>query len=100
MEMANYIMNILRSQLMVMWSWGFHNAVAIENGLRFNVQGFKFKGTVEVVYNEGNDLFDIRFIKASKVVKTVEGVFFDSLVELIDDYVEKTKDYEQGVAAE
>ena len=100
MEMANYIMNILRSQLMVMWSWGFHNAVAIENGLRFNVQGFKFKGTVEVVYNEGNDLFDIRFIKASKVVKTVEGVFFDSLVELIDDYVEKTADYEQRVAAE
>ncbi len=100
MEMANYIMNILRSQLMVMWSWGFHNAVAIENGLRFNVQGFKFKGTVEVVYNEGNDLFDIRFIKASKVVKTVEGVFFDSLVELIDDYVEKTADYEHRVAAE
>ena len=100
MEIANYIMNILRSQLMVMWSWGFHNAVAIENGLRFNVQGFKFKGTVEIVYNEGNDIFDIRFIKASKVVKTVEGVFFDSLVELIDDYVEKTADYEQRVAAE
>lgn len=95
--MAQYIMSILRSQMMVVWSWGFHKPIAIENGLRFNVQGFKFKGTVEVVYNEGNDLFDIRFIKASKVVKKVEGVFFDMLVSTIDEYVEHTSDYVQRV---
>ena len=51
MEMAKYIMRILRSQLMVMWSWGFNNPTAIENGLQFRVQGFKFKGIVEVVYD-------------------------------------------------
>ena len=44
---------------MVMWSWGFNSPKAIANGLSFKVQGFKFKGTVEVVYNEGTDLFDI-----------------------------------------
>jgi len=64
------------------------------------VQGFKFKGTVEVVYNEGRDLFDLSFIKRNKVVKSINGVFFDSLVEVIDDYVEKTTDYEKRVAAE
>ena len=98
--MAKYIMSILKTQLMVMFSWGFNSPVAIQNGLRFKVQGFKFRGIVEVVYNEGSDLFDLSFIKAGKVVKSIDGVFFDSLVEVIDDFVEKTADYEQRVAAE
>ena len=100
MEMANYIMSILKTQLMVVWSWGFHKPIALENGLRFNVQGYKFKGVVEVAYNEGRDLFDVRFLKSNKVVKTIEGVFFDMLVDTIDDYVERTPDYDKRVAAE
>ena len=98
--MAKYIMIILKTQLMVVWSWGFHQPVAIENGLQFRVQGFKFRGVVSIVYNEGSDLFDLSFIKRNKVVKSIDGVFFDSLVEVIDDYVEKTTDYEKRVAAE
>ena len=97
MEMAKYIMTIFKTQLMVVWSWGFHKPVAIENGLQFKVQGYKFKGVVEVAYNEGRDLFDVRFLKANKVVNTIEGVFFDMLVDTIDDYVEKTSDYAQRV---
>ena len=97
MEMAKYIMTILKTQLMVVWSWGFHQPVAIENGLQFKVQGYKFKGVVEVAYNEGRDLFDVRFLKANKVVDTIEGVYFDMLIDTIDDYVEKTSDYEQRV---
>lgn len=93
-------MTILKTQLMVVWSWGFHKPIAIENGLQFKVQGYKFKGVVEVAYDEGRDLFDVRFLKANKVVNTIDGVFFDSLVEVIDDYVEKTTDYEKRVAAE
>ena len=93
-------MSILKTQLMVMFSWGFNSPVAIQNGLRFKVQGFKFRGIVEVVYNEGSDLFDLSFIKAGKVVKSIDGVFFDMLVDTIDDFVEKTADYEQRVAAE
>lgn len=98
--MAKYIMTILKTQIVVVWSWGFHKPMALENGLRFKVQGFKFKGTVEVVYNEGRDLFDLSFIKRNKVVKSIDGVFFDMLVDTIDDFVEKTADYEQRVAAE
>ena len=93
-------MQILRSQLMVMWSWGFNSPIAVKNGLRFKVQGFKFRGIVEVVYNEGSDLFDLSFIKAGKVVKAIDGVFFDTLVETIDHYVEKTSDYEKRVREE
>ena len=97
MEMAKYILSILKTQLMVVWSWGFNSPIAIENGLRFKVQGFKFRGVVEVKYNEGQDLFDVSFIKAGKVVKTIDGVFFDILVDAIDNYVEKTSDYEERV---
>lgn len=85
-----------------MFSWGFHNPVALPNntGLRFNVQGFKFRGIVEVVYNEGWDLFDVRFIKGGKVIDTVEQVYLDGLVDVIDDYVERVPDYEKRVMEE
>lgn len=97
MEMAKYILSIFKTQLMIVFSWGFHQPVAIENGLQFKVQGFKFKGVVEVAYNEGRDLFDVRFIKANNVVNTIEGVFFDMLVDVIDDYVERVPDYDKKV---
>ena len=98
--MAKYILSIFKTQLMVVYSWGFHNPVALENALRFRVNGFKFRGVVEVAYNEGRDLFDISFIKANKVVKRIDGVYFDMLVETIDDYVEKTSDYNRRVIEE
>ena len=100
MEMAKYIMTILKTQLMVVWSWGFHKPVALENGLQFRVQGFKFSGACQIVYNEASDLFDVSFIKANKVVKSIDGVFFDMLVDTIDDFVEKTSDYNQRIMEE
>ena len=97
MEMAKYIMSILKAQVIILCSWAFNSPVAIENGLRFKVQGFKFRGVVEIKYNEGSDLFDVSFIKAGNVTKTIEGIFFDELVTKIDEYVEKTSDYEKRV---
>ena len=100
MEMAKYILSIFKTQLMVVYSWGFHNPMALENALRFKVNGFKFRGVIEIAYNESSDLFDVSFIKANKVVNRIEGVFFDMLVDTIDDYVEKTDDYENRVKEE
>ncbi len=100
MEMAKYIMSILKTQLMIVWSWGFHNPVALENALRFRVNGFKFRGVIEIAYNESSDLFDVSFIKANKVVNRIDGVFFDMLINVIDDFVEKTSDYKERVTAE
>ena len=100
MEMAKYILSIFKTQLMVVWSWGFHQPMALENGLRFKVTGFKFRGVVDVVYNDGQDLFDVSFIKSNKVVYVVNGVFFDVLIDTIDDFVEKTSDYKERVTAE
>lgn len=100
MEMAQYIMRILKAKLMVVWSWGFNSPMAIPNGLRFKVQGFKFRGVVEVVYNEGRDLFEVSFVKRGKVVEVVDDIYFDMLVDVIDNKVEKTSDYEKRVEQE
>ena len=100
MEMAKYILSIFKTQLMVVYSWGFHKPMALQNGLRFKVTGFKFHGIVDVVYNEGQDLFDVSFIKSNKVVNVVNGVVFDMLIDTIDDFVERTPDYDKRVVAE
>ena len=53
MEMAKYILSIFKTQLMVVYSWGFHKPMALENGLRFKVTGFKFtKNHVKLTNNE------------------------------------------------
>ena len=98
MEMAKYIMSILRNQTMIVLSWGFHNPVAINNGLRFKVQGYLHRGWVEVVYNEGRDLFEVRTINQDgSTKKEVEDIYFDYLVEVIDNMVEKCKNYNEKV---
>lgn len=94
--MANYIYNILISKLMVIMSWGFNSPIAITNGLRFKVQGFKFTGVVEVIYNEGTDLFNVHLSNGT----IVADVYVDSLVEVIDGLVERTNDYEERVKKE
>lgn len=101
MEMAQYILAILRSKLMIVFSWGFHNARAIENGLAFYVQGFKHTGRVEVVYDEGADLFIVRALNPDGTIKEQQdGIYLDGLVETIDRMVEKTDDYEARVRSQ
>ena len=97
MEMAKYILSILRSEPIVIFSWGFHNVCALHNGLRFNVDGFKYTGVVEVIYNIGSDLFDV--VLSGNNTK-VEGVYLDNLVEVIDNLVEKTCNYKHRVEEE
>ena len=97
MEMCKYILQILRTQPIVVFSWGFHNPQRLPNGLRFHVQGFKYKGTVEVVYNEGKDLFEVRLIDNGI---NVEDVYLDNLINVIDNLVEKTSNYKQSVEEE
>lgn len=74
--------------------------MAMPNGLRFKVQGFKFRGVVEVVYNEGKDLSEVSFIKRGKVVEVVDDIYFDMLVDVIDTEVEKTSDYKERIERE
>ena len=95
--MGEYILQILKSQLMIVCSWGFHNPTTLPNGLRFHVQGFKYIGTVEVVYVEGKDLFEVNLTNNGT---KVEDVYLDNLVSVIDNLVEKTSNYKQSVEEE
>lgn len=81
----------------ILFSWGFRHPIAIKNGLRFYVNGFKHQGWVEVVYDETWDLFKVRLIKGGEVIKEVEQVYVDMLISLIDELVERTDNYKQDV---
>ena len=94
--MANYIYTVLMSKVMVVFSWGFNSPIAITDGLRFKVQGFRFTGTVEVIYNEGMDLFEVHLSDG----RVEADVYADCLVDVIDGMVERTDDYRDRVKKE
>ena len=101
MEMSKYIISIFRSQANIVMSWGFHNAVALRNGLGFRVQGFLFTGIVKVLYVEGSDTFSVRLEERDgSLYKERQEVYFDELVDVIDRLVERCPDYENRVRQE
>ena len=94
--MAEYILQILRSQLMVVFSWGFHRPTALpsDKGLAFQVEGFKYTGTVKVIYNEGTDLFEVHLEDG----RIEEDVYLDQLVNIIDGMVERCDNYDKRIS--
>lgn len=100
-EMAKYIYSILLSQPTILMSWGFQSPRIINQGLSFIVNGFKHKGKVSIQFNVGQDLFYVYLTdEADKIVDTISMVFFDQLVEVIDNRVEMTDDYKNRVEKE
>lgn len=68
LKIAEYIFEIFKSDLPVVWSWGIDPASiqVIDLGVKFHVQGFKHKGMVQVVINEGEDLFEVSLISETE----------------------------------
>ena len=98
MNMANYILRILKSRIFIILSWGFNSPIRLENGLKFKVQGYIHSGWVEVLYNEGNDLFDVSLLNPDGTVKKREtDVYLDNLVNVIDGMVERIENYKEKV---
>ena len=100
-EMSAYILSILKSQnMVVLMSWGFNSPIVIKMGLRFKVNGFKLKnGTISIKYNGGSDLFDLTFNNQDGTVRnTLEGIYFDELLSVIDDQVEMIENYNERVS--
>jgi hypothetical protein len=102
-RLARYIWAILTSQPIILMSWGIDlkTVKTIELGLEFHVQGFKHRGLVKVTLNEGLDLFEVSLIDENdKIVNTIESVFCDNLVAVIDDAVEKCENYQERISQE
>ena len=93
--MAEYILQILRSQLMEVFSWGFHKPRHLPNdrGISFMVEGYKYQGKVQVIYNEGTDLFEVHLENG----RIEEDVYLDQLVGVIDSLVERCENYDEQV---
>ena len=100
MKMALYILSIFSEQPMVVLSWGVCKFKALQGdqGIIFHVRGFKFNGWVKVVYNEGADLFNVVFqSNEGEIIQEKKGIYLDGLVNTIDEYVEKTDDYNERI---
>lgn len=93
--MAEYILQILRTQLMVVFSWGFNSPRRLpdDKGLSFIVNGFKYQGKVTVIYDKSTDLFNVTLENG----ESEEGVYLDCLVNVIDGMVERCDNYRQTV---
>ena len=101
LKLAGYIWSILKTQPIIVMSWGgdMDTIKPVEGGLEFHVQGFKHTGMVQIILDEGKDLFEIHLIPDSEGErKIIEDVYFDMLVSIIDENVEKTDDYEKRIS--
>ena len=74
---------------MIVFSWGFHDAYPIHNGIQFKVNGYLHQGNVEVRYDEGADLFVVNTLNEDGSIKQQEtDIYLDCLVRVIDGMVE------------
>ena len=88
-EIANYIFSIFRTNPFVVMSWGINPAsiTIVEVG--------------QVVLNEGEDLFEVTLISEDgETLKTIEHIFVDNLICVIDDAVEKCENYQERISQE
>ncbi len=98
--MAKCIMVILKSRWEIMLSWGCKNFEVLNEGLMWHVQGYLLNGWVKVIYNYGTEAFDVYILNNKRqLVKKIEEVYLDKLVDVIDYNVEKdgSFDYEKRV---
>ena len=100
-EIAGYILSIFRTNPFVVMSWGIASITIVEVGVKFHVQGFIHTGYVQVVLNEGEDLFEVTLIsEEGETLKTIEHIFVDNLICVIDSAVEKCENYQERISQE
>ena len=103
LQIAKEIWRVLRTAPNIIMSWVLNPVTvrAVENGLRFHVQGFKHTGNVEIKLNEGADLYEIYlYDESGKLKDSHKDIYVDQLVDTIDRAVEYTGvDYQKKVDA-
>ena len=93
MNTAQVILSHIKSlDPKALFAWGAKELVNTGSGLKFKSSGMtRWKGQVNIVYNEGTDLYDIEFFRIRKfemkVDSKVTGVFVEDLVSVIDAQV-------------
>ena len=97
MEVFELVLTVFAKSLNVVLSWGFHSPQAIENGIEFRCNGFKFTGVVKVTRTDRN-LYKVELMSNNGVVvEIIDKIHIGNLINVIDDKVEKVDDYEKRV---
>lgn len=98
--MARYIWRIFQHSVIPL-SWGicFASVKTLENGTEFHVHGFKMGGYVKIEYNEGSDTFIVTLTPDDNLKNriTIENVYLDNLISVIDENVEYCENYKTKV---
>ena len=99
-SMARYIWRIFQhSAIPLSWGICFASVRTLSNGTEFHVQGFKMMGYVKVEYDEGSDTFTVTLTPDDNLKNriTIENVYLDNLISVIDENVEYCENYETKV---
>jgi hypothetical protein len=88
-------MGVLTHNSSIYWSWGVSKKINFaDKGLLMKVSGHHHKGWVLVTLG-WEDLYKVHIISNKGEIKnTYEGIFFDCLTEIIDNRIERVKEYE------
>ena len=94
------INEILRRRINVVFSWGLHNKRVINDGVRFDVQGFKFTGEVKITFDYARSHANKKSTFKVQIGDDVStGITAEELIDFIDERVEKVDNYEEAVMA-
>ena len=94
-DMSRYIWHILTLDPYIPMSWGIDldSIESDETSLEFHVQGFVHTGNVRITYIEGADVFQVTLYgEDGELKETINDVYNDNLVSVIDEKVEKQAD--------
>jgi hypothetical protein len=88
--------NLLNTQRIKLWSWGANGYTNCFNkALKFKVQARRHKGYIYITVN-GNDLYDIYLVSThGNLIKEYIDIFFEDVVDIIDNEIENVKEYQQ-----
>ncbi len=74
----------------ILYSWGFNDDIAIDDGIQFSVSGFLFRGVVKVIPDEADGFCSVILAERESGQEfEMRGIPLDGLIEAIDRLVEK-----------
>lgn len=85
----------------ILMSWGINNLNYVYRSksdyyVEFEVQGFKYQGKIQILYNLDSDSFRIKLLNDS-LIKEVDEVYINEVITVLDNLIEKTDNYDEDV---
>jgi hypothetical protein len=91
---------LVQTNIIIVGTWGAHKWTALStNTLAFRVQARRLNGIITITLDERQDLYNISFYsnksfeillkKPLKKFEDIQGVYYDQLLYLIDEQIEK-----------